>query len=170
MRKILAKGLLIFYIVILIWLVLFKLKFHISSILNYHHRSLNLIPFAAPSITNGKINFSEMIFNCLFFIPFGPLLNINFKTIGFLSKLLIIMGFSLTAELLQYIFAIGATDITDVITNTFGGFLGLVLYDLSNKLLTNEKLDKLVIFFGIVLLLLFLSMHLSHFALRSGIQ
>src|ERR1035438_2407770 len=87
MRKILARGLLALYLVTLIWLVLFKLKFNISSVLNYHHRSLNLIPFAAPSMVNGRINFGEMIYNCIFFIPFGLLLNVNFKKIGFLPKL-----------------------------------------------------------------------------------
>ena len=141
MEKILYRGLLASYLAILIWLVLFKLKFNISSVLNYHHRSLNLIPFAAPSIVNGRINFGEMIYNCLFFIPFGLLLNVNFKKVGFLPKLAFVMVFSFTAELIQFVFAIGATDITDVITNTLGGFLGLKLYNLSNKYINSEKLD-----------------------------
>ena len=87
MRKILPRGLLALYLVILIWLLLFKLRVNISSIFEYHHRSLNLIPFAAPSIVNGKINFDEMIYNCLFFIPFGLLLNVNFKKVRFLPKI-----------------------------------------------------------------------------------
>jgi glycopeptide antibiotics resistance protein len=166
MVKILFRGLLALYLAILIWLVLFKLKFNISSVLNYHHRSLNLIPFAAPSMVNGRINFGEMIYNCIFFIPFGLLLNVNFKKIGFLPKLAFVMVFSLTAELIQFIFAIGATDITDVITNTVGGFLGLKLYNLSNKYINSEKLDKIIISVGILLLVLFISMHVSHFIRR----
>ena len=150
----------------MIWLVQFKLKFNISSILNYHHRSLNLIPFAAPSMVNGSINFGEMILNCIFFIPFGLLLNVNFKKTGFIPKIIFILGFSVAAELSQYIFAIGATDITDVITNTFGGFLGLVLYDVSKKYINNEKLDRLIIVMGMLLFVLFISVHLSHFVLR----
>jgi glycopeptide antibiotics resistance protein len=166
MRKILSRGLLALYLVTLIWLVLFKLSFNISKVLDHHHRSLNLIPFAAPSIVNGKINFDEMIYNCLFFIPFGLLLNVNFKKVGFLPKFIFILIFSLTAELIQFIFAIGATDITDVITNTLGGFLGLKLYDLGNKFINNEKLDKFIISIGAVLFVIFISMHVSHFALR----
>jgi glycopeptide antibiotics resistance protein len=168
MRKILPRGLLALYLMVLIWLVLFKLKFNISSVLNHHHRSLNLIPFAAPSIVNGAVNYGEMILNCMFFIPFGLLLNVNFKKAGFLPKLTFILAFSLTAELIQYIFAIGATDITDVITNTLGGFLGLKLYDLSNKYINNEKLDRVIISVGMLLFLLFISMHVSHFFLRRG--
>jgi glycopeptide antibiotics resistance protein len=166
MRKILSRGLLALYLVMLIWLVLFKLKFNISPVLHYHHRSLNLIPFAAPSIVNGAVNYGEMILNCMFFIPFGLLLNVNFKKTGFLPKLIFILAFSLTAEFIQYIFAIGATDITDIILNTFGGFLGLSLYGVSNKYINNEKLDSIIISVGMLLFVTFISMHVSHFVLR----
>lgn len=162
MVKIVSKSLLVLYVLILVWLVIFKLTFHISSLLNYQHRSLNLIPFAAPSIVNGGINYGEMISNCIFFIPFGLLLNVNFKTVGLLPKLAFILIFSFTVELLQYIFAIGATDITDLITNTAGGFLGLTLYDLSNKYISTKKLDRVIISIGILLLVLFISIHVSH--------
>lgn len=154
MGKILSRGLLALYLMILIWLVLFKLEYNILSVLNYHHRSLNLIPFAAPSIVNGS--FGELIDNVLIFIPFGLLLNVNFKKVIFLPKLAFILGLSLTFELIQFIFAIGAADITDVITNTLGGFLGLKLYDLSNKYANDKKLDRSIIFVGILLLVLFL--------------
>jgi len=154
MEKILSKGLLALYLVILIWLVLFKLQYNILSVFNYHHRSLNLIPFAAPSIVNGS--FREMIDNVIIFIPFGLLLNVNFKKVRFLPKFAFILALSLTFELIQFIFAIGATDITDVITNTVGGFLGLKLYGLSNKYINNKKLDRVITFAGILLLVLLL--------------
>ena len=166
MRKIVSQGLLALYLVVLTWLVLFKLKFNISSVLHYHHRSLNLVPFAAPSIVNGKINYGEMIDNCLFFIPLGLLLNVNLKKAGFLSKLAFILAFSLSAEIIQYIFAIGASDITDVITNTLGGFLGLKLYEVSNKYINTKKLDTLIIAAGTLLLVLFISIYASHFVRR----
>jgi glycopeptide antibiotics resistance protein len=166
MRKILSRGLLVLYLMTLTWLVLFKLTFNISRVLNYHHRSLNLIPFAAPKIVNGRIDFGEIILNCVFFIPFGLLLSVNFKKVGFLPKLAFILVFSVTAELIQFIFAIGATDITDVITNTVGGFLGLKLYDLSNKYINTEKLDRVIISVGTLLFVLFISMHVSHFVRR----
>ena len=104
--------------------------------------------------------------NCIFFIPFGLLLNVNFKNTRFLPKLAFIMCFSLTAELIQYIFAIGATDITDVITNTFGGFLGLIIYNVSIKYMNHEKLDRIIISAGFLLMVLFISMHASHYFLR----
>jgi glycopeptide antibiotics resistance protein len=154
MEKIVSRGLLALYLVILIWLVLFKLQYNILSVFNYQLRSLNLIPFAAPSIVNGS--FREMIDNVIIFIPLGLLLNVNFKKIGFLPKFALILVLSLTFEFIQFIFAIGATDITDVITNAAGGFLGLKLYGLCNKYIHNKKLDRVIIFVGILLLLLLL--------------
>lgn len=161
MEKILSRGLLALYLMVLIWLVLFKLQFNILSVFNYHHRSLNLIPFAAPSIVNGS--FTEMRDNVIIFIPFGVLLNVNFENVGFLPKFAFILFFSLTCELVQFIFAIGAADITDVITNAVGGFLGLELYSLSNKYINNKKLDRVILFVGTLLLVLslYIRIHLK---------
>ena len=166
MKKIFSRGLLALYFLVLIWLVLFKLKFNISSVLNYQNRSLNLIPFGAPSTVQGRIIYGEMILNCLFFIPLGLLLNVNFKNVRNLSKVAFILVFSLTVELIQYIFAIGATDITDVITNTVGGFLGLKLYDLNNRYVHKERLDTVIMSVGMVLLALFIYIRVSHIVLR----
>lgn len=167
MARIYSRASLTLYLVILIWLLLFKMSTSISALVEHHHqRSLNLIPFAAPSIVDGQINYSEMIWNCIFFIPFGLLLNVNFKRAEYLRKIAVILCFSLSIELLQYIFAIGATDITDVITNTVGGFLGLSLYSFSNKYISTEKLDRIIISVGFLLALLFISIYISHVVRR----
>lgn len=162
MTKLFSRALLVLYLLFLAWLVLFKLTFNFSTLLTYHHRSLNLVPFAAPSIVNGKINYGEMIGNCLFFIPFGVLLNVNFKKVSFLRKLSSVFLFSLAAETIQYIFAIGASDITDVITNTLGGFLGLEFYSLSNKYIRDKKLDRVIISVGTLLLALLIFIRVNH--------
>lgn len=161
MGKILSRGLLALYLVILIWLVLFKFTFNSSSFLEYHHsRSLNLIPFADGG------SFSEIIYNVIYFIPFGLLLNVNFKKIRFLPKFASVLVSSLTFEIIQFIFAIGVTSTTDVITNTVGGLLGLKLYGLSNKYINNEKLDRVIISVGTLVLVLFILMDASHFGRR----
>jgi glycopeptide antibiotics resistance protein len=41
---------------------------------------------------------------------------------------------SLAFEVIQWIFAIGASDITDVIGNTFGGILGVILFCFLGKI------------------------------------
>ncbi|WP_167270881.1 VanZ family protein [Dyadobacter arcticus] len=163
MTRILSSALLAFYIALLVWLVLFKLKFNIPALFQDEQRSLNLIPFAAPAIVNGRISYGEMIMNCVIFIPFGLLMSANFKRISFLPKLAFIFAFSFIVELLQYIFAIGATDITDLVTNTLGGFIGLQLYDLSNKYVSDKKIDRAIIAIGVLMLATFIFMHFGHF-------
>ena len=159
--KSLAKILLALYLLILLWLVLFKFSLDLSPILDYQTRSLNLIPFAGLS----RNNLRETIYNFVVFIPFGLLLSVNLKRANFWRRLAIILGFSLAAEMIQFVFAIGVTDITDVITNTAGGFLGLILYDLLNTFVDTKKLDRSIVIAGTILLALFvllLGFLLSH--------
>ncbi len=148
--KSLARVLFAAYLVVLAWLILFKFSIHISSVLHYDKRSLNFVPFSNASGSSG-----ESIDNVLVFIPFGLLLSVNFKGMTFWSKLLIVLGVSVAAETIQYIFAIGATDITDVITNTLGGFIGIAGYDISCKYIDRAKLDRFIVVAGSVVLGLF---------------
>jgi glycopeptide antibiotics resistance protein len=145
--KSLAKALFVVYSVILAWLILFKFSIHIDSVLHYDRRSLNFVPFA-----NSSGSSDESIENVLVFVPLGLLLSVNLKQLNFWSKLLIVLGASISAETIQYIFAIGATDITDVITNTLGGLIGLIGYDLSSKYINQESLDKFIVVAGSILL------------------
>jgi len=150
--KSLAKILLALYLLILLWLVLFKFSLNLSSVLDYQTRSLNLIPFADAS----RNNLRGWIYNIVIFIPFSLLLSVNLKRANFWRKLACVLILSLAIEITQFILMIGITDITDIITNTFGGFLGLVLYDLSNKYTDNKKLDRFIVVAGTILLILFL--------------
>jgi glycopeptide antibiotics resistance protein len=159
MEKIISRGLLAFYLVILTWLVLFKLQYNIFSVFHYHYTSLNLIPFAAPGSTR------EMVDNILIFIPFGLLLDVNFKKVGFSLKVALVLALSLTFEFIQFIFAIGATDITDVITNTVGGVLGLELYGVCNRFMNSKKLDWVILLVGLFLLVL-LVYYRTHLVIR----
>ena len=70
-------GLLIFYIMALVWIVLFKFQFSLGQL--DHFRGVNLIPFAGSVIVNGKIDFSEIIQNGLAFVPFGILISSLWK-------------------------------------------------------------------------------------------
>ncbi len=151
--KILSRTVLTVYLLVLLWLVLFKFSAHPFSVLsNYQRRSLNLIPFAGTSHGNSY----QIVENVIAFIPFGLLLSINFKLTDFWRNLTYIFAFSIAVEIVQYIFAIGSTDITDVITNTVGGLIGLLLYDAANKHIQSEKLDQFIVVTGTVLLILFI--------------
>jgi glycopeptide antibiotics resistance protein len=145
--KSLARVLLTGYLVILAWLVLFKFSLHFDAVLHYDKRSLNFVPFSRASGSPG-----ESVGNVLVFVPFGLLLSVNFKWMGFWPKLLIVLGASIAAETIQYIFAIGATDITDVTTNTLGGLIGIAGYDLIGRYFDRHSLDKFIVVAGSVVL------------------
>ncbi len=107
--------------------------------------------------------------NVLVFIPFGLLLGLNFKRLDLWRKILVVFLFSLTGEAIQYILAIGASDITDVITNVFGGTLGLMAYDLGSKHIRQESLDRFIVSTGTALLGIFLLL-LAALELRHGVR
>lgn len=125
--------LMIFYLIALIWVIIFKLEFSIKELPQI--RNINLIPFNQPSIVNGKADISEIILNVLAFIPYGLFIHILMDEKSILKKLLIIFATSFIFELIQYIFAIGASDITDIISNTSGGIIGIVFSMFMEKLL-----------------------------------
>ncbi len=125
--------LMIFYLIALIWVIIFKLEFSIKELPQI--RNINLIPFNQPSIVNGKADISEIILNVLAFIPYGLFIHILMDEKSILKKLLIIFATSFIFELIQYIFAIGASDITDIISNTSGGIIGVVVSMFMEKLL-----------------------------------
>ena len=161
--KILSRVLLAFYLLTLLWLTLFKLSYDIPSILaNFQTRSLNLIPF----VTYGQTGISETVSNFVTFIPFGLLLSLNFKKAALWRLLIVVFGFSVAVEALQFILAIGTTDVTDVVTNTFGGLVGIVLYRLANKIVKAEILDRIIIAVGLTLFVAFILLRLLVFRVR----
>jgi glycopeptide antibiotics resistance protein len=160
----LAKVLFVAYSVILVWLILFKFSVHIASVLHYDKRSLNLKPFSSSSGSSG-----ESIDNVLVFIPLGLLLSVNFKRLNFWSKLLVVLGTSVSLEIIQYIFAIGVSDITDVIANALGGLIGLLGYDLSRRYTDEDGLDAVIAVTGSILLGLCV-LFLVTVAIRHGVR
>jgi len=144
----------------LLWLVLFKFSYYPFAILrDFQTRSLNLIPFA-------YARNSEMIANVVAFIPFGLMLGINFKLVLFKYKIAIIFAFSLTAEIIQYALGIGASDITDIIMNTIGGFTGLAFYSAVSKDTNERFLDRCILIAGTMILLTILYLRIFVFIVR----
>ena len=115
-----------FYLFLLTWLVLFKLSADIGKIWHVNMRSVNLVPFKASVIVNDKLQLSEIIYNILVFVPLGVYVQI-FKPDWGIKKILPGLILSITYETIQYVFAIGASDITDVMGNTLGSGLGIGL-------------------------------------------
>jgi glycopeptide antibiotics resistance protein len=116
----LTAVLFIIYVIALCWILLFKLGVRFSYMEN---RSVNLIPFS-DLLINGKIDVGGVISNVVIFVPLGIYAGTLFEKWIFRKQLTFFFLFSLLVEGLQFILAIGAFDITDVITNTLGGIIG----------------------------------------------
>ena len=63
-----------FHMVLLIWLILFKLSIHPAEVPVV--RDLNLVLFRNSYYLNGNVNYIELLFNILIFIPVGIYLSI----------------------------------------------------------------------------------------------
>ena len=158
--KVLSRTIFAAYLLILLWLVLFKFAYDPFAVIrNFHTRSLNLIPFSY-AIRN------EMIANIVAFIPFGVMLGVNFKQLAFRYKIALIFAFSLAVEITQYVLAIGVTDITDLIMNTLGGFIGLAAYAAISRRADERYLDHYIFAAGTVILFAILYLRVFVFIVR----
>jgi len=152
------------YLIAICWILLFKLGVRFSYMGN---RRVNLIPFSEPLILNGKIDVGEIILNVVIFVPLGVYTGILFERWIFGRKLFFLFLISLIVEGLQFILAVGAFDITDIITNTLGGIIGLTIFKAIEKAFNNsvkaQKFINIISAVGtalMILLLLLLKMNM----------
>lgn len=138
-RKILEIGLIVIavgYFYVLLKIVLFKYGF--TSEL----RSINLHPFTFLKMFSDKtaidVALKNTLGNVAIFIPlgiFGAYVLREKKGIA----AVICIGVSLLFEIIQFVTGSGAADIDDIILNTIGGIIGIVLYSF-----ILEKIDRKV--------------------------
>ena len=119
---------------------------------NMEYRNVNLIPFK--SIAQG-IGYHDGIRyhlvdmqawgNVLIFAPMGLYIMILSKRASVPLGLLKLALLSLGAEVIQYVFKMGASDIDDIILNVLGGLLGVLAYLLLEKIFkTKEKVRSAI--------------------------
>ena len=135
-EKMLVLGIL--YFIIVIWVFVFKCN--MNSVLHLEwNRSMTLperlkwglskkpIEHVIASIKRGgKLELLTVIFNVIGFIPCG----IFFR--HFIKKrnaLLSSLTLSIAIEIFQLVTCIGGFEPTDIILNTLGGFVGIILYE-----------------------------------------
>lgn len=71
--------------------------------------------------------FQEIYLNILLFIPFGAALGEVFPRRGWIGAILLCLLVSIAGEYVQYTFALGLAETDDVISNTLGGTIGVIL-------------------------------------------
>jgi len=136
-QNILTIILFIIYALLLISIILFKLPFY-SAKISDGIRVINLIPLKGSFDEKGVIVWREIIDNVLLFFPLGIYICMLKNKWGFRKTVLSIISLSLTFEVLQFIFAMGRSDITDILGNTLGGVIGIGVYAQLYKIFKNR--------------------------------
>lgn len=147
-QSMLLYTIFIFYIFLVLHIILFKSTSPLELFGNRRAmlRSANLVPF---STINGyfyghfdvskSISFKNIVGNIILFVPLGiylPLFRLQKKD---RIHLFYISTISLSLELMQYIFYIGTFDIDDILLNSLGGFIGILLYKLLTFIIKDAK-------------------------------
>lgn len=112
------------YLVLLVWVVLWKLE--IPHLGGNGPRSVKLIPFVAAG-ADGASAPLEVLANLLLFVPLGVYPALLSPAWGWRRIVWLAAGISLAFECAQLALALGAFDVTDVIVNTCGALLGFAL-------------------------------------------
>ena len=139
-NKKLTFVLFIIYLAALIWLVLFKLQFSFEQIDRV--RVINMIPLK-------EYDSSDVYNNIRIFVPLGIYIRMLKSKWSFMKKLLPIIGLTLAFEIIQFVLAIGRSDITDILANTLGGTIGIAIYELLFKIL-KHRTNKILNLFALV--------------------
>jgi len=116
------------------------------------HRSINLIPFnsikeyiLSSSATIKRFAFSNVGGNIAIFIPLGAYLSLFKNNKRVIPTLLFIFLGSLFIEIIQGLLGIGASDIDDIILNSFGGLVGILGYKFLLFIFRDVKKVRVVI-------------------------
>lgn len=136
LARVIGFILMCIYLLVLFYLVFFSEMFGRHAV---HINEYNLVPFKTignfikyhESVSTASF-LANIIGNVVAFMPFGIILPIILRTkkhkyyiqwVFFWAFLL-----SLTIEIVQYLMAVGAFDVDDLILNTSGAVIGYIIY------------------------------------------
>lgn len=140
------------YILLLIWIVLFKCNIYLSITNGYFEfKTLTLkerfdyylIPFIDyfnNDSTQTFIKFKDGILNVFVFIPLGLYLSFFIKKNKFIKVIFYTFLISLLFEIIQLFSLLGSFQTEDLILNLFSGLLGYIIY----KIIYKEKNIKVL--------------------------
>jgi glycopeptide antibiotics resistance protein len=123
-RPVLLVVLFVISLVLLIWIVLWKLEVPYIGAAAGLPRPVKLVPFVATAQAGPSAPL-EVAANVALFVPFGLYLGLLAPTWRWWHATALLAGSSLALETAQHVLSVGSFDTTDVITNTAGGLIGL---------------------------------------------
>lgn len=163
------------YVYLLLSVVIFKTLESPMDLFTRNHpdyRSLNLIPFKDLWNSNLSAGFNKtsIIGNMILFVPLGVLseLLLSEQKHNILKSVLIVLATSLLIESTQYIARIGVSDINDVILNTTGGFIGILITTMFVKWIGKNTVKKAVAVLGSVVAVIMIVLETTLFIANYG--
>ena len=125
------------YLSFVLYFTLMPIITSLPFVFNHSYVPMNLVPFI--DVSTGRGDFiRQVVLNIVMTIPFGFLLPlIKNKRINLMKIVLYTFLLSLGIEILQpLINDFRSSDITDLVTNIFGGIIGYILYLIFKPLTT----------------------------------
>ena len=125
------------YLSFVLYFTLMPIITSLPFVFNHSYVPMNLVPFI--DVSTGRGDFiRQVVLNIVMTIPFGFLLPlIKNKKINLMKIVLYTFLLSLGIEILQpLINDFRSSDITDLVTNIFGGIIGYILYLIFKPLTT----------------------------------
>lgn len=150
-RRVVLIFLFALYLILLVWLIVFKGTLPYTGMAV--RRSLNLVPFYVNPYESyyRDIAVRDWIVNVAAFVPFGICAGILYGRKSLFPPVLAGFGLSLLFEAVQYAAGLGASDVTDLITNSAGTLAGVLLYCLLRRLFGEDRAALIVNVTGILL-------------------
>ena len=126
-----GRGILILafavYLVLLTWVVLWKLEVPWIGEAAALVRPVKLVPFVASGDAGASAPI-EVLINVVIFVPFGLFLGALAPTWAWWRAGGVVLGASLALEIVQHLISTGSFDTTDLIVNTAGGLIGYGIF------------------------------------------
>ena len=119
----LLVTLFVVYLVLLVWIILWKLEVPSIGAAAGLARPIKLVPY----LPSGDFDASdplEVLVNILLFVPFGIYLGMLAPRLRWWAIAGILLASSLALETTQHLLSVGSFDLTDVIDNSLGGIIG----------------------------------------------
>ncbi|GHU49423.1 VanZ family protein [Clostridia bacterium] len=144
-------GMSIAFFLFLVWAILWKCG--VPYIGDGTLRTVNLLPFRNNA-------WWELQFNIAIFLPCGFYLSAVKSEWSLLKRVTATLFISFTLEVIQFVLAIGYSDVTDLLMNTLGGIMGIAVFFVVSRL-SGKKGRKVIFVICLLLTLLELYMALS---------
>lgn len=161
-KKLRAAGYVLFvlYLILLVWIIVFKMD---PWTIYRYRRYVCLIPFGSLFDKSYRLSYAvrDIVYNILVFIPFGIYLSMLFERMKPAAAAAVMFTASMVFETVQYVFSVGTTDVTDLITNTLGGIIGIVSYRLLGKLAKNSSMTDIIILAAAAIVSMVLSVQMA---------